>query len=267
MRQIITAVIPALNEERNIARCIESVKWCDRIVVMWMGRDKTGEIAEKLGAEVIKMNSTNKDDFASVQKNINWAIDHCETDWMLRIDADEVVPEDLKNEICSTLDVRSKKIKTSNLQPLTSNIVAYGIPRSQYFCGDFLKGGDWAYDRLVRLFKPQYCRYETIVAVHEQFKVNEKIGYLNNKLLHYSHPTLKNAIDKFQKYTDIEAKELHISKLSAFWNLLTQPTYVFLRWMIWHHGYRDGLRGILAGAMRGWYEFLLYSKYLFHNNG
>lgn len=318
MNQTITVVIPALNEERNIERCINSLRWCDKVIVIWMGQDKTGAIAKKLGAEVYTRRTPNTlrvndsfnntlrvlNDFRQVQKNINWAIDHCKTDWMLRIDADEVVTDELKKEILLTINSKyeirnTKQYQNSNNKNskqkdlINSNFgnsnlfrasnfdirilpVAYGIPRSQYFCGGFLKGGDWAYDRLVRLFQPQFCRYDPIVSVHEQFKVipvngvygvNGQIGYLKNKLLHYSHPTLKDVIDKFQKYTDMEAKELHITKFSAFWNMFTQPVYVFLRWTFWHHGYRDGFRGVLAGLMRGWYEYLKYSKYLFHNNG
>lgn len=277
MKQTITAVIPALNEEKNIERCIKSVLWCDKIIVMWMGSDKTEEIAKKLGAHVytrrvlendsttLRVNKTDIDDFRQVQENINWAIDHCKTDWMLRIDADEVVTDELKHEIQNVIR-RNYQLPITNFQtnfkyPI-SNIVAFGIPRSQFFCGDFLKGGDWAYDRLVRLFKPKYCRYEPIVAVHEQFKINGQVGYLQNKLLHFSHPTLKDAVNKFQKYTDVEIQDLHISKISAFFKMFFNPIYVFFRWMIWHHGYRDGLRGVLAGTMRGWYEFLLYNKYL-----
>ncbi|MDO8611188.1 MAG: glycosyltransferase family 2 protein [bacterium] len=272
MRQTITAVIPALNEEKNITRCIESIKWCDKVIVMWMGRDKTGEIAEKLGAEVIKMNSASKDDFASVQKNINWAIDHCDTDWMLRIDADEAVTDELHKEIQNVIH-RNNQLPITNYQKISnlklkienspqSGVVAYGIPRSQYFCGGFLKGGDWAYDRLIRLFKPKFCRYDPIVNVHEQFKVNGKIDYMKNRLLHYSHPTFKDVVEKFQKYTDIQIVDITDNYAIATLKMFILPVYIFLRWMIWHHGYRDGLRGIVAGLMRGWYEFLLYKKYL-----
>ncbi len=247
----ITAVIPAKNEEKNIARCIGSVRWCDRILVMWMGDDKTGEIAKKMGAAVVEMNKSPKDDFIAVQKNINWAIDHCKTDWILRIDADEVVTDELKNEI-----IENCKLKIEN------SPVAYGIPRKQYFLGDFLQGGDWAYDRLVRLFRPQCARYEPLVAVHEQFKVDGKIGYLKNAMFHYSHPTLNDVFRKFNSYTDVQINDMHDSLAVAVFKMLTQPPYVFLRWMIWHRGYRDGVRGIVAGALRGWYEFTLYKKYL-----
>lgn len=259
VRQTITAVIPAKNEEKNIYRCIGSVNWCDKVIVMWMGDDKTGQIAKKLGAEVVGMNKSKTDNFVSVQKNINWAIDHCTTDWILRIDADEVVTPELKKEIVQLFNgpiVNNQAIEQSD------NIVAYGIPRKQYFLGGFLKGGDWAYDRLVRLFRPKFASYEPLVPVHEQFKVNGEIGYLKNALLHFSHPTLKEVFSKFNSYTDVQIKDIHDNLFVAIFKMLFLPPYIFLRWNIWHLGIRDGWLGIVAGAFRGWYDFILYFKYI-----
>jgi len=255
--QLITTVIPAKDEEKNIDRCLKSVKWCDKIIVMWMGSDKTGEIAKKMGVGVIEMNKGKKDDFIAVQKNINWVIDNCKTDWILRIDADEVVTPELEKEIKLIVENSKSKIENSP--------VAYGIPRQQFFLGDFLRGGDWAYDRLVRLFKPKFARYEPLVAVHEQFKVNGKIGYLKNSLLHYSHPTLKDLLKKFDIYTTAEVSNLKETYISAFLKMIFLPPYIFARWMIWHNGWKDGIRGIVAGAFRGYYDLLLYSKFLKQN--
>lgn len=246
--QTITAIIPAKNEELNIERCIKSVLWCDKVLVISTGTDKTAEIARKLGAQVVEKNKTNHDDFEEVQKNLNWAIENCSTDWMLRVDADEVVTPELKEEIKDII--------------ISDSIVAYGIPRVPNFLGTFLKGGDWAYDRLTRLFQPKFCRYDPIVKVHEQFKVNGKIGYLKSSLLHYSHPDKKILLKKFDSYTTLEARELKETKLSAFFKLIFVPPYIFLRWMIYHHGYRDGLKGVEAGLMRAYYDFLLYVKFL-----
>ena len=272
----ITIVIPTYNEQSNISDCIKSVKWADKIIVFHMGSDNSGTIAKKLGAEVIEKFKTEKPDFKLVQRAINWAIDNCKTEWMLRLDADERVTPELQKEIASLLHGSiAVSTPTFNSSPfikgedqggefiMKQSIVAYGIPRSQYFLGTFLKGGDWYYDRLVRLFKPKCCRYDPIVSVHEQFKVNGKISYLKNPLLHYSHPTLNDVIKKFNIYTDVEINDLNISKLHALFNLLTQPPYIFARWMIYHHGWRDGGRGVLAGLLRGYYSFLLFKKYLF----
>jgi len=275
----ITAVIPAKNEERNIERCIKSVLWCNKVLVISTGTDKTADIAKKLGAEVVEKNKSNNDDFEEVQKNINWAIENCTTDWMLRIDADEVVTPKLKEEIKSVIKLESSKVRklqpsnTQTFKPLNFGTlkpsispVAYGIPRIPNFLGTFLKGGDWAYDRLVRLFKPKYCHYQPIVKVHEQFKVNGQVGYLKNRLLHYSHPDMKTLLKKFDLYTTLEARQLKLTKLSAFLKLIFLPPYIFLRWMIYHKGYLDGIIGIKAAIMRAYYDFLLYKKFLKKNS-
>jgi len=251
-KQTITALVPAFNEEKNIERCVKSVLWCNRILVLWMGNDTTGKIARQLGAEIVELNKNIQPDFTAVQKNINWAIDRATTDWILRIDADEEVTQELKEEIQQVI------AKGGSCE----NNVAYRVPRNQYFWGGFLKGGDWYYDRLVRLFKPQFARYDPIVPVHEQFKVDGPVGFLKNRLNHYSHPTLRDAINKFQLYTDIEAAVLKTPKYIIFFKMIAMPVYVFGRWFFWHHGYRDGIRGLAAGLLRGWYEFLLYSKAL-----
>ncbi len=254
MTHTITAIIPAKNEEENIERCIKSLLWCDKVQVLWMGDDRTGEIARSLGAEVIERNKKAVSDFVAVPENINWAIENASTDWVLRIDADEVVTPELKDEI---LEIGHWKLKIEN------SPVAFGLPRKQYFMGAFLTGGEWAFDRLVRLFRKEAARYDPIVEVHEQFKVKGEIGYLNNQLEHYSHPTLSDAIRKFNLYTSMEAKGLkNISTSVALFKMIFLPFYVFLRWMIWHKGYKDGTRGVIAGFLRGWYDFLVYAKYL-----
>jgi len=250
MMQTITAVIPAKNEERNIERCIKSLLWCDKVIVISTGTDKTAVIANELGAEVVLKKKSDHDDFEELQKNINQTIDACTTDWILRVDADEVVTPELKTEIVQIL------------KNPTPEMVAYGIPRQQFFLRKFLMGGDWAYDRLTRLFRPQYCRFDPIVKVHEQFKVEGRVGYLKESLLHFSHPDLKTLLKKFDSYTTLEAQESKETKLSALGKLIFLPSYIFLRWMIYHHGYRDGWSGVQAGYMRAYYDLLLYSKIL-----
>lgn len=244
----LTVIIPAKNEERNISDCIKSVKWCSEIIVLDMGVDQTADIAKKLGAKVIRYPTSSSDNFIAVQKHINEAVKSAKNDWILRIDADERATEGLKTEI-------SKAI-------VNENAVAYGIPRAQYFLDGFLTGGDWAYDRLIRLFKKGHAHYNESSAVHEQFIVNGRIGYLKNKLLHYSHPDKLTLLRKFDSYTTIEAHYLKESVFKATVKMFFLPPYIFLRWMIWHHGYRDGLRGVKAGWYRAWYDFLLYKKYL-----
>lgn len=257
--QSITAVIPAKNEEKNIERCVKSVQWCDKVLVIVTGTDKTAEIARGLGATVVEKNASNTDDFEELQRNLNWANETATTDWVLRVDADEVVTPELREEIAQVL--RSESLKVQKSEP-SNEIVAYGIPRKQFFLRKFLTGGDWAYDRLTRLYRPQYCKYDPIVKVHEQFKVNGTIAYLKHHLLHYSHPDMQTLMRKFDSYTTLEAKELKETKLSALLKLIFIPPYIFARWMLYHHGYRDGFTGVQAGLMRAYYDVMLYSKFL-----
>lgn len=257
--QTITAVIPAKNEEKNIERCVKSVQWCDKVLVIATGTDKTAEIARGLGATVVEKNASNSDDFEELQCNLNWANETATTDWVLRVDADEVVTPELREEIAQVL--RSESLKVQKSEP-SNEIVAYGIPRKQFFLRKFLTGGDWAYDRLTRLYRPQLCKYDPIVKVHEQFQVKGKIGYLKHHLLHYSHPDMQTLMRKFESYTTLEAKELKESKLTALFKLIFMPPYIFARWMLYHHGYRDGFTGVQAGLMRAYYDVMLYSKFL-----
>ncbi len=249
--QSITAVIPAKNEEKNIERCIKSVQWCDKVLVIVTGTDKTAEIARGLSTTVVEKNASDSDDFEQLQRNLNWTNETATTDWVLRVDADEVVTNELREEI--------KTILNEKVQEKTA---AYGIPRKQFFLRKFLTGGDWAYDRLTRLYRPHLCKYDPIVKVHEQFQVKGKIGYLTHYLLHYSHPDMQTLMRKFESYTTLEAKELKESKLTALLKLIILPPYIFARWMLYHQGYRDGLTGVQAGLMRAYYDVMLYTKFL-----
>ena len=249
----ITALIPANNEEQNIERCVKSlIDWCDRVVVIDMNStDHTASTAKEHHATVVRWQKNNDKPFIVIQEAINAQAQSSGTEWVLRIDADEVVTDELQKEIQQILEQGAK-----------AAYKAYGLPRKQYFWGGFLQGGDWAYDRLVRLYQPSVAAYDATSPVHEQLTVTAHVGYLTHPLLHYSHPTLRIAVKKFNHYTDIEAQHLSASTKRAVWNMLALPPYIFLRWMLWHHGWRDGLRGIVAGIMRAWYEFILWAKYL-----
>lgn len=247
----ITVLIPAHNEENNIKRCLNSVLWAKKVILIFSGNDNTDKIAKNYeNVEIVKVENS-KNGYIDLQKNINLQIENAKTEWILRLDADEEVTQNLAQEINEIVNKETK-------------FIAFGIARNQFFWGGFLKGGDWYYDKLIRLFKKNYAKYDPIVAIHEQFKVNGKTSVLTYKINHYSHPTLKDARNKFQKYTSLEANNLKINKLLAFIKMIYRPVYVFLRWFFYHHGYRDGIRGFVAGVYRGWYEFLIYKKYLFN---
>ncbi|MEI6327480.1 MAG: glycosyltransferase family 2 protein [Candidatus Roizmanbacteria bacterium] len=248
----LTIVIPVANESANIDRCVSSALLVtDTVIVYCMGTDDTEEKARELGAHVIRW-PHKLSPFSDVQEAMNHAVDTCQTPWIMRIDADEEVTPALAEEISLLLQKES------------CPLVAYGVPRAQFFIKKFLYWGDWGYDRLVRLWRPTKARYKHAARtqVHEQLTVQGDVGYLTERLNHYSHPSWDVLNTKFQKYTDLESESLRISKLEALAKAVVVPPYVTARWIIYHHGYRDGIWGFVAGFIRGWYEWLTYTKYL-----
>lgn len=248
----LTIVIPAANESANIERCVRSaLALTDHVVVYCMGTDDTHKKAASLGAHVVTW-APRLSPFSDVQEAINHAIDACKTPWIMRIDADEEITPSLTTEIIQ------------RLEHSPSNVVAYGVPRAQFFIKKFLYWGDWGYDRLIRLWQPPKARYENPgdTRVHEQLTVYGEVGCLKMRLNHYSHPSWAVLNEKFQSYTDLEAQTLRISQTEAVMKALILPPYITARWIIYHHGYRDGIWGIVAGFVRGWYDWLVYTKYL-----
>ena len=128
----LSLALAVYNEEKNIGRCLEAVKgWVDEIVVVdGSSEDKTREIAKSYGAKVIK--TTNKPVF---HLNKQMAIDKCQGDWILQLDADEIVVKELKGEILQAIEPQASNLK---------HFVAYQIPRKNFLLGRWLsKGGQY----------------------------------------------------------------------------------------------------------------------------
>ena len=141
MRDKITAVIIAKNEEARIMPCLESVKWCDEIVVVDdMSTDDTHQICRRFKATVVAYPSSGNHD---MQRNIG--IDNSSSRWILQLDADERVRPELRNDI--------KAVLKNN-----SGISAYKVGRRNYFLGRFMRFGGW-HEKQVRLFRKDRARY------------------------------------------------------------------------------------------------------------
>ena len=163
--QQITAIIPVFNEQQNIAAAIASVSFADEILVVdAYSTDDTVAIATKHPKVKVLQHEYN---YSAAQKN--WAIPQAQHEWIFLLDADERVPEALKNEILST--VNNPK-----------DFVAFWIKRSNVFMGKQLRYV-WKGDKVVRLFKRDCCKYED-KNVHAEIIADGSIGVLNNELIH-----------------------------------------------------------------------------------
>lgn len=252
----LSVVLATYNEEKNLARTLESVKnIADEIVIVdGSSTDKTVEIAKSFGAKVIS--TTNKSNF---HINKQMAIDAAKGEWILQMDADEVVPPQLAEEI--------KSIVNGQL----SNVNGYWMPRKNYFLGRFLmKGGQYP-DYTLRLYRNGKGRLP-MKDVHEQAVVEGKVGYTKNALLHYPYENFAFYLKKWDRYNTFTAgqieEELKNKKrlqkaMLGLGYLVIKPGHWFLTTYGRHKGFVDSWQGLtfsLFSALRFPASYLKYLK-------
>lgn len=247
----LSVAIATFNEEQNIGKCISSIKdIADEIVVVdGFSTDRTRQVAEGLGARIIK--ATNKPIF-HINKNI--AISACRGKWILQLDADEVVTKELGNEI----------MRLAN-KPITSgDYVGYWLKRRNYFLGRFLKKGGQYPDPVIRLFQKGKGRLPA-EDVHEQMKINGSVGWLKNDLLHFGTPNFERYFLRERRYASLEAgfiKARHEFFLFALIKYVFYlPIFTFLSIFFRHKGFIDGWRGFIFAALSSFH--FIWAYYLF----
>lgn len=257
----LSVVLATYNEENNIAKCLKSVKqWCAEIIVVdGTSSDKTPGIAKSLGAKVYSV--PNRVNF-HINKKI--AIDKAKGDWILQLDADEIVSSQLKQEILDTVNNQQPKTNDKRL------INGYWIPRKNYFLGKWLSKGGQYPDFTLRLYKNGKGRLPA-KSVHEQAVVDGKTGYLKEPLLHYPYPDFGHYMEHFEKYTAILAGEISMenspeSFKNAVSYIFLKPTRWFLLTYIRHKGFIDGWPGFIFSFYSALRFPVSYIKYLKKKN-
>lgn len=238
----ISATIITYNEERNIARAIESLRCVDEILVIDSGStDRTVEIASKLGARVIDRAWTGY----SNQKN--WAADQATHDWILSIDADEALSELLEAEIW--------QLKKNGPQQ-----DAYTMPRLAQYLGRWILHSGWYPDRKVRLYNRRRATW-TGDFVHESLTVHGSTGKLDATLLHFTCDSLSEHLRTLDRYTTLAAEQLVEQRRPIhFWHLFAKPWWEFFRTYFIKRGFLDGPEGLAIAWFGAIYQFLKYAK-------
>jgi glycosyltransferase involved in cell wall biosynthesis len=238
----ISATIIAFNEERNIARVIESLRCCDEILVLDSGsNDRTVEIATKLGARVIEASWHGY----AAQKNI--AAELASNDWILSLDADESLSEALEAEIWH--------IKKSG-----PKFDGYTVPRLAQYLGRWILHSGWHPDRKVRLFDRRKAKWVGDF-VHESVTVAGAVGELKSNLLHFTCNSLSEHLRSMDRYTTLAAQEIVSRQKNITWSLLLfDPPWTFLRTYFLKLGFLDGPEGLAIAYMAAFYNFVKYFK-------
>ncbi len=243
----LSVIIIAKNEEKLIGDAIRSAKFADEVIVIDTGSsDKTPLIAKKLGARVIKMPSQ-KLAFAHWRTE---AIKKAKGAWIFYLDADERITPKLRNAIL-------KIIK----QPPEKNVVAYAVPRKNYYLGRRVRwGGSWP-DYVKRLFWKEALK-KWSGKLHEEPVFEGKLEILPAPLKHYTHRDLTSMVAKTIAWSRLEAEELYRAHHPpvTWWRILRIMLTELWQRGIKQQGFRDGTVGVIEVIFQMFSRFVTYAR-------
>lgn len=249
----LSAVILTKNEEKNVERCLRSISFCNEIIVVddYSTDNTKNEILkiknqnDKLNIKIFEKHLNN--DFAAQR---NFGLSKASNDWVLFVDADEEVSEELKKEIIGLVP------------PKAGDINAYYLRRRDYFWNQELKYGEIKKVRdqgIVRLVKKNSGTW--MGSVHEVFHSAKNIGQLECFLNHYPHPTLKEFINDVNYYSDIRAEELfNRGTKTNILEIIFFPFCKFIYNYFFNLGFLDGPAGFTYAFMMSFHSFLVRAK-------
>jgi glycosyltransferase involved in cell wall biosynthesis len=233
MPKTLSVAMIAMNEEANLPRTLESVRWADEIILVDSGsRDRTLEIAQSFGAK------TSYHAFGGHGEQKNVALDLCTCDWILLLDADEVLTPELQAEIRHLLSGEPR-------------FDAYWIPRLNLYFGRWIRHGGFYPDHKLRLFKRGSARLSEGVGPHSTPQFAGPRGTLRHDMLHYAYPTLAIYLEHMNRYSNEIAQLLYqrgrtSRSLPAFiWNAILNPAATFVYNYFFRLGFLDGREGLL----------------------
>ena len=241
----ISVVVNTLNEERNLARCLNSVRgWADEIVVVDDGStDRTLEIAKEYTDKIYQHRSA-----GYVEPARNFALSLSKGEWIFLLDADEEIPQALKDTL--------KNIDTIN----TTHV---WIPRKNIIFGQWIEHAGWWPDYHVRFFKNGSVTWSSFIhakpeAIGKETRLEPREDLA---IIHHNYATVSEYVTRLDRYTTIQASETLRNGGTFSWqDCLKQPTAEFLRRYFAWEGYKDGLHGLALSCLQAFSMLVLSLK-------
>lgn len=245
----ISAVIAAKNEEDKIKKCLESIKWADEIIfVDNKSTDNTVKIAKKYTSKIYTRNGGKYD--ASLY-NKNFGFTKAKGEWILSVDADEIITDECKKEIL-------RKI-------IESQYDAFFFNFKQFFFGKEFIGPLWTKTKIIRLFRKNKGFYNSFDS-HTPLDVQGKIGRIHSPIYHYGYPDIETFIRKMNLYTTWSAKlsddgqkagllAKNIGRVN-FYYLFVEPFLFLPHYYIFRKNYKDGIHGLILSVLITFYLFI-----------
>jgi len=237
---MLTAVVLTKNEEKNIERCINSLGFCNEIIVVDdESTDDTVKITKNLGAKILSHKMVNYGD------QRNWVLDQIRSTWVLFVDADEIVSKELAGDIQKAL--------------IKNQANGYLIHRVDHLWNHTFKYGDVGNVWLLRLARRGAGLWKG--AVHETWKIDGQVSKLKGDLNHYPHPTVVEFLKHINNYSTLKAAEFHESgRKTNILEIIFAPIWRFKCLYIFKLGFLDGTAGFVHAMMMSFYVFLTAGK-------
>ena len=237
----VSAVVLTRNNAPIIARCLRSLSFANDIVVVDAESvDDTASIARALGARVIER------PWPGFGEQRRFALDQARNDWVLVIDSDEEVTAELALEIASVVSGGT-------------SAAGYRVRRRNQFLGRWMDVGPWARDTQLRLFRRDAVRVAG-ASVHESYAVDGDVAVLASPLLHYTHTSIAESVQRLNTYTTLEARDRAARRRIRALDPLLLPPGVFFKYYISKGCWRAGVEGFLLAAITAMYKSVLYVK-------
>lgn len=236
---MISAVVLSHNDEAILPRCLKSLSWCDEVIVVDdNSTDGTEAVAKKFEAKVFIHSLS--DDFASQR---NFSLEKAGGDWVLFVDSDEVISDELAREI----------------QGLSLDQNGYFMKRKDWWGGRWLTHGETGNIKLLRLARKEAGKWEQ--PVHEEWKIAGNVGTLVHPLLHYPHQNVAQFLEEINRYSTAYARYLFSRGVKEpVWQIIGKPLVKFFINYVWHLGFLDGTAGMVVALMMSFHSFLVRGK-------
>ncbi len=241
-RNSLSVAIITYNEKDNIRPCLASIDWADEIVVVDSGSDDgTPDICREHNIHFFI------EPWQGFARQKNSAIAKTTGHWVLCLDVDERITEELREEI-----------KTTISQPDAKD--GYFLARKNFFLGKWIKHCGWYPDYTLRLFKNGKGRYAER-EVHESIDLAGSTGHLKNPMEHHTYKSISDYITRLDNYTTLAAVELNKqNKHYGLWHIVLRPIYTFFHMYVIRLGFLDGCDGLILSGLYSFYTFTKYVK-------
>ncbi len=242
-RRRVSAIVTTYNEAETIGDCLDSLAWCDEILVVdSYSTDDTRAIARQHD----RVRVLERPYYGAASQK-NWAIDRCRFDWVLILDADERVTPELRREVEAVLAA-----------PVTAT--AFTIKRRTFALGDEIRYSGWQHDRVVRLFRRGAARYPNR-RVHADMETAQSPRVLDAHLDHHMVATLDEYVERTRRYAVWGAAQLWRDgrRRTGLWQVVVRPAWRFFRTYVLQFGLVEGVRGFIMCAVPAYGAFLKYA--------